>query len=78
MTDRRYLLHQAGASFLPANARSNPFMAGRGSLQGGEADGSGGSSEAAPLLPAQQQQQAVMQQDTYLTSRQEALHQVGA
>lgn len=53
-------------------------MAGRGSLQGGEADGSGGSSEAAPLLPAQQQQQAVMQQDTYLTSRQEALHQVGA
>lgn len=72
----------AGASFLPANARSNPFAAPRGSLQGGDADGasSSGGGEAAPLLAGQQQQQQALmvQQDAYLTSRQEALHQVRA
>ena len=52
-------------------------------MQGGGADGAGSSadgvSEAAPLLGAQQQQQQqqlMVQQDTYLTSRAEALHQV--
>lgn len=67
----------AGASFLPPNAR-NPLgqPAVRGGLQGG------GEGESAPLLGGggggQQQQQALMvpQQDQYLASRNEALHQV--
>jgi syntaxin 5 len=66
---------RAGASFLPANAR-NPFGVVRGA---GGSDGASASGEHAPLLQAQQQQQqqlAVVQQDGYLTSRQEALHQV--
>lgn len=66
----------AGASFLPPNAR-NP-LAVRGGLQGSAGDGS---SESAPLLGGggQQQQQALMAPatDQYLTSRAEALHQVG-
>lgn len=57
---------------MPANAR-NPFGAVRGGLQGGGVDG-----ESVPLLQPQQAQQqlVVAQQDMYLTSRQEALHQV--
>lgn len=77
---RQALFTQPGASFLPANARSNPFAPqARGSLQGGgNAAGSSAhdGGEAAPLLAAQQQQQALVQQDAYLTSRTEALHQV--
>ena len=72
---------QPGASFLPANAR-NP-LAIRGSLQQRQPslDGGsgGGGGEHAPLLPAaqsQHQQHMFMPQDQYLTSRQEALHQV--
>jgi syntaxin 5 len=75
---RQPLFTQPGASFLPANAR-NPLGQVRGGLQ---QDG-----EHAPLLPSggqqqlssssmQQQQLMVTQQDSYLTSRQEALHQV--
>jgi syntaxin 5 len=77
---RQPLFSQPGASFLPPNAR-NPLSAPavRGGLQGGS-----GSSEAQPLLGGseqqqqQQQQQALMvpQQDAYLSSRAEALHQV--
>ena len=70
------LFAQPGASFLPANAR-NPFGAVRGDLQGGS---TGPDGERAPLLPQhqhqQQQQQLMAAQDTYLTSRQEALAQV--
>lgn len=71
------LLHQPGASFLPPNAR-NRFAGGGigGSLQGGGSDPN--NSEQAPLLAHQQQQSQMMapQQDAYLTSRTEALHQV--
>jgi len=72
------LFGKPGASFLPANAR-NPLGSVRGGLQGGS------DNEHTPLLPHLQQQQQqeaaqtqtmVAQQDMYLTSRQEALHQV--
>lgn len=75
------LFAQPGASFLPANARSNPFGGPiRGELQGG-IQGDEAVDERAPLMNSQQpsfmqQQQFMAQQDTYLTSRQEALHQV--
>jgi len=81
---RQPLFTQPGASFLPANAR-NPLAVRGGLQQGGGASLDG---EHAPLLPGgagqhqmsssstQQQQMMVAQQDTYLTSRQEALHQV--
>jgi syntaxin 5 len=78
---RQPLFTQPGASFLPANAR-NPLGHVRGGLQQGGASLDG---EHAPLLPGQQQfgsssmqqqQLMVAQQDTYLSSRQEALHQV--
>jgi syntaxin 5 len=81
---RQPLFTQPGASFLPANAR-NPLGQVRGGLQQG--GGAALDGEHAPLLPGgqqqpfssssmQQQQMMVAQQDTYLTSRQEALHQV--
>lgn len=71
---RQPLFSPPGASFLPPNAR-NPLgqPAVRGGLQGG--------GETAPLLGGGgggQQQQALMvpQQDQYLSSRADALHQV--
>ena len=75
---RQPLFAQPGASFLPANSR-NPL-----SIRGGLQQGSSVDGEHAPLLPANQhqssaqaqQQMMVTQQDSYLTSRQEALHQV--
>lgn len=68
------LLHPAGASFLPPNARNPLAPAVRGGLQGGSSE------ESAPLLGGGgQQQQALMvpAQDQYMASRAEALHQVG-
>jgi syntaxin 5 len=88
-SSRPPLFVQPGASFLPANARSNPFGGSvRGGLQGGN---SAAAAEQMPLLdghqpsslqghPQEQQQQdqqmIVAPQDVYLNSRQEALQQV--
>ena len=78
VASRQPLFSQPGASFLPPNAR-NPL--GQPSVRGGLQGGDGGS-ESAPLLGGGggggQQAQALMvpQQDQYLSSRADALHQV--
>lgn len=78
------LFAQPGASFLPQNARRNPFAPPppiHGNLQtsidGSDVNGDA-KNEMTPLLSSTQQQQQFMipQQDSYLTSRQEALNQV--
>lgn len=71
---REPLFTQPGASFLPANSR-NPFTV-RGSLQQGLNPEEDGTSPLVGIRQPQQDQMFVAQQDTYLTSRQEALHQV--
>lgn len=87
LASRDSIFVQPGASFLPASARTNPFGGPiRGDLQGGnmpQSAGNGVAEEHAPLMAEhqssssyQQQQLMTAPQDTYLTSRQEALHQV--
>lgn len=74
---RQPLFAAPGASFLPANAR-NPLARGGAAAAGPDGEHAPllGGQQPSALAAAQQQQQALVVQDTYLTSRQEALHQV--